>query len=552
MRVALVGPQSAVLMQRWCRALAERGHDVTLVTMHPVPDDHHGYRVLVAAGQGPVRTVNAVRILRDLVTEWRPDVVNVHDVSRYGIVGTLARPRTPTLLTVWSGDVTDPANLSLTQRRLVARSIRRATHIASTSRATAARTQELYPLRGSISAIPVESDYDLDAKKAHPIEDPRPGRNGVGGRDFARSAHDLAHCVDLMLDAYERTIDLATKTQRARLTHAGPATSETSGTCGTPGTHGGSGEHLAVPSVVHAGLVCVLYGSADVPGIVVDFARTAPAVVVDNSGDLHRSAPGVGVIRPGRNLGYSAGVNAGLAALPVGLDAVLVVNPDIVGDVEALHDLAAAAAQFGTPVMAAPTGGHGSFGFLPRASAPLVIGHYLLRSGWHPTPRRPDQRFLSGALLAFNAAALQILAPRGELLRPDLFFMDDVDVSDRAQANGVSVVEIPIRGRLVHEGGTSMRRRPAVRIYFSRVSKVRYWEGRSSFWGAVLRRFFVAETAIGEVVARRRERDAADGSATMGFELAREWLRTGALELDERVLGNTATPPPLPVAEAHP
>lgn len=96
-----------------------------------------------------------------------------------------------------------------------------------------------------------------------------------------------------------------------------------------------------------------------------------------------------------------------------------------------------------------------------------------------------------------------------------------------------------------------MRRRPAVRIYFSRVSKVRYWQGRSWFWGTVLRGFFRAEAAAGEVVARRKDADASDGSAAMGFALARQWLRTGASELDERILGNPETevrgrPPEVP------
>ncbi len=291
---------------------------------------------------------------------------------------------------------------------------------------------------------------------------------------------------------------------------------------------------------VRAGLVCVLYGSAEIPEIVVDFARSAPTVVVDNSGDLAQDAPGVTVVSPGRNLGYSAGVNAGLAALPGGLDALLVVNPDIVGPVAALHELAATVAAAPGPVLAAPTGGRGQFGFRPRAAAPLVLAHYVLRTDWHPTPRTPEGRFLSGALLALNAEALRRLAPDGELLRPDLFFMDDVEITDRAQALGVGVLEVPVDGRLEHEGGTSMRRRPAVRIYFSRVSKVRYWQDRSPFWGGVLRRFFRAETALGRVLAQRRDGADADGSATMGFELAGRWLRTGAADLDERILGNAA------------
>ncbi len=294
---------------------------------------------------------------------------------------------------------------------------------------------------------------------------------------------------------------------------------------------------------VRAGAVCVLYGSSVVPEIVAEFARTCPTVVVDNSGDLLDGGPDVRVVSPGRNVGYSAGVNAGLAALPAGLDAVLVVNPDIVGPVSALHHLAEIVAGWDCPVLAAPEGGQLAYGFRPRAGALLVMGHYLARSDWHPTPRRPADRFLSGALLAVNAGALRVLAGDGEFLRPDLFFMDDVEITDRALAHGIAVVEVPVDGRLEHEGGTSMRRRPAVRIYFSRVSKVRYWQRRSPVRGAALRQFFRAETMLGEFLARRRDHTrrhepATDGSAAMGFAMARQWLRTGAAGVDEAVLGN--------------
>ena len=88
------------------------------------------------------------------------------------------------------------------------------------------------------------------------------------------------------------------------------------------------------------GAVCVLYGMAQVPAILVDLARGGVEVsIVDNSGDLASDGAkhaGVRVATPGLNLGYSKGVNRALAGLTSHPDVVLVVNPDIVGDPEAL------------------------------------------------------------------------------------------------------------------------------------------------------------------------------------------------------------------------
>ncbi len=307
-------------------------------------------------------------------------------------------------------------------------------------------------------------------------------------------------------------------------------------------TGAGAAPARLVPERV--GVVCVLYGSPALPELVAELARVgAHVVVVDNSGDLAEfvaddaaCGPLPKIVRPGRNLGYSAGINAAVAALPPSLDAVLLVNPDIAGPPSALLELASAVAARPDPTIASAAGGAGQFGPLPRAPFWLVLWHYTARSSWHPRPRTQGDTFLSGALLALNAAAVTALSDRGRLLDPTLFFMDDVELSDRAAARGVTTLEVPLGASLAHEGGTSMRRRPAVRIYFSRVSKVRYWRRRSPWRGAVLRRFFAAEAALGERLAARSGTE--EGGAADGFRWARRWLRTLDSGIDELALGN--------------
>ncbi len=310
------------------------------------------------------------------------------------------------------------------------------------------------------------------------------------------------------------------------------------------------------------GAVCVLYGTLRLPPILIDLAGAgADVCVVDNSGDLESvTVPGVRVLRPGRNLGYSAGVNRGVRELiramweregvgrpiretgttevasPTGpLGALLIVNPDIVGEAGTLVSFAQSLEQHSRPILAAPAHGDG-YGFLPRASAGLTLLQYVARTSWHPTPKTDADRFLSGALLGLNSAALVLLSPEGDLLDESLFFMDDVELTDRARARGVEVTELVVAGTLRHVGGTSMRRRPAVRIYFSRVSKVRYWQHRSPWRGSVLRHFFRLETAVGRLRSARG--DQGDGEVASGFRWASAWLRDQDGSIDDQVLGN--------------
>lgn len=88
-------------------------------------------------------------------------------------------------------------------------------------------------------------------------------------------------------------------------------------------------------------VVVVTYNSAD---LVTDLAATLPVglagfawelVVADNASadatvaEVRRLLPRARVVEMGRNAGYAAGINAGIASAAPGFDAVLVLNPDV-------------------------------------------------------------------------------------------------------------------------------------------------------------------------------------------------------------------------------
>jgi len=296
------------------------------------------------------------------------------------------------------------------------------------------------------------------------------------------------------------------------------------------------------PGEMKVGALCVLYDNVQLPQILRDLSATSGVFVsiLDNSGDLAESVPaGVELVRPGLNLGYSAGVNRALAALPSDIDVLLVINPDIVSDAECLLGLARQVVDMEGPALVAPASEDGMFGIQPRPNVVATIIAYSL----HMNSLFQDRTngFLSGALLAINAAALDMLASDGRLLQENLFFMDDVELSDRARGLGVHVGEVNCHGSIEHVGGGSMGRRPSVRIYFSRVSKVRYWSQARPFQAKLLGAFFVLESSVGWLVATCRSRQVVvqDGvTEAEGFKAVVQWLLSRDDSIDQIILGN--------------
>lgn len=299
------------------------------------------------------------------------------------------------------------------------------------------------------------------------------------------------------------------------------------------------------PGVMKVGALCVLYGNTELPQFVRDLSRIDNVFlsILDNSGDLVEAVPvGVQLLRPDRNLGYSAGVNRALAALPSDIDSLLVFNPDIVSDAGCLLELARQAIDIQGPALVAPKSDDGTFGLQPGQSVASIIFQHLIRRN-RVGHSRADS-FLSGALLAVNVAALDVLASDGFLLRENLFFMDDVELSTRARRLGVAVLEVHCTGRIQHVGGVSMRRRPSVRIYFSRVSKVRYWSQMQPWRAKLLAAFFLLESLVGWLIAARRTSPllAREGATEAeGFKAVVQWLVSRDDSIDQFILGDIAS-----------
>ena len=79
--------------------------------------------------------------IKQVIEEYKPDIVHAHRVSSYGLVGALAGYK-PLVISVWGDDVYDFPNRSFIHRAAVKGAFRRATKVLSTSRVMARETMK--------------------------------------------------------------------------------------------------------------------------------------------------------------------------------------------------------------------------------------------------------------------------------------------------------------------------------------------------------------------------------------------------------------------------
>lgn len=202
-------------------------------------------------------------------------------------------------------------------------------------------------------------------------------------------------------------------------------------------------------------VVVVAYGSPDMLRGALEPVRDLPITVVDNSSlpEIKALSERLGCryIDPGRNGGFAAGVNIGLANRSIPGADVLLLNPDAVIDVEAVHDLHKA--LLASPDLASVGPRQvDEQGQQVRVTWPFPSpwGTWLDALGL--SRLRPTSEYVSGAILLLRAEALDAVGGFDERF---FLYSEEADWAYRAQRAGWRHAVIDSVTAMHAGGGTS-------------------------------------------------------------------------------------------------
>lgn len=146
---------------KWVNALAKRGHEVHLVTMHkPVEVLYENVFEHVLHFSHPVGYYLNVFFLRKLLNELMPDLLHTHYASGYGTLARLCGYK-PMLLSVWGSDVYDFPEESCLKEYTLRKNLASAERISSTSHCMKIQTEKYIKPKLPIEVIPFGVDTEV-------------------------------------------------------------------------------------------------------------------------------------------------------------------------------------------------------------------------------------------------------------------------------------------------------------------------------------------------------------------------------------------------------
>lgn len=178
MKILFIGSRKSNHSKKWVNSLVEKGHEILLVCQHEDSDvsvdfDDRVKIHMLKYGGYKSYILNVVEI-RKVYDAYKPDVVNVHYMSGYGLMATLAGLR-PLVLNCYGSDIFVAPKKNNVLRWIVRFLLKRADAIAATSKAMA---EEAKLIMGSnhkeITVTPFGVDVNLFKKNEERYYSERP------------------------------------------------------------------------------------------------------------------------------------------------------------------------------------------------------------------------------------------------------------------------------------------------------------------------------------------------------------------------------------------
>ncbi len=141
--------------------------DILVVTDAPI--DYCRHATIPFGMRNPFRLLLAIRRLRAIIADYRPDVLHVHQANNYGYVAAVAnRGRIPLVLTTWGSDVLVLPKRGFIHRAVACRSLREADFITADASTVA---EAVHGLVGRTDVAIANFGVDLaTAEEARPRE----------------------------------------------------------------------------------------------------------------------------------------------------------------------------------------------------------------------------------------------------------------------------------------------------------------------------------------------------------------------------------------------
>lgn len=164
MKVLFISPANSIHTVRWVNSLSEKEIDIVLVSLKKhkktINKISNKVKIIYLPFPGIVSCYLNAIFMNRIVKKEKPDLINVHRASSYGILGRFLKFENK-LLNVWGSDVYDFPNQNNLKKKILIKNLSAYKAIASTSYCMAKETKKYLKEDKKIYITPFGVDIEL-------------------------------------------------------------------------------------------------------------------------------------------------------------------------------------------------------------------------------------------------------------------------------------------------------------------------------------------------------------------------------------------------------
>lgn len=161
MKLAFLAAGNSIHTIKWVNALAKRGHEIHLITMHnPVENLVGNIFLHILRFPSPFGYYLNLSILKRKLNLINPDLLHTHYASGYGTLARLVRFK-PLLLSVWGSDVYEFPENNHINKYILSKNLAAADYIYSTSHNMKMQTERYIKPKNPINVVPFGVDLNV-------------------------------------------------------------------------------------------------------------------------------------------------------------------------------------------------------------------------------------------------------------------------------------------------------------------------------------------------------------------------------------------------------
>ncbi|MDU3349058.1 MAG: glycosyltransferase family 4 protein [Clostridium sp.] len=109
MKICFLGDAASIHIRRWCEFFRDKGDDVSIISFNNaeipgVKVYFVGDNLDINGDGGNIAYLKKVRVIKKLLKKVKPDIVNAHYLTSYGLIGTLINCK-PFIVSTWGSDI---------------------------------------------------------------------------------------------------------------------------------------------------------------------------------------------------------------------------------------------------------------------------------------------------------------------------------------------------------------------------------------------------------------------------------------------------------------